>query len=259
MRARFDAGVTLFCATVFMSAIAAAQTPPAPQGGRGEGRGTPPPPMTNLQIFPKDAPRPEVVTAMQGFALALGVRCEHCHVDEGPGKQDFASDDKKTKTTARQMMVMTREINEKVPAAIGKSASEATRVQCVTCHRGVTIPKQLGDILIDADQTSGSEGAIAKYRELRKQYYGGMAYDFSENGLVIVGQRLIQANKPDDALALLQLNTEFYPQSARTYISMFQAYQRKNDTASAIKSLEKAVELDPQNAQAKRLLEQLKK
>jgi hypothetical protein len=252
-----DVVVIMFSATLIMSPIAAAQTPPATEG---RGNQPPPPPMTNLQIFPKDTPRPQVVTAMQGFALALGVRCEHCHVvDEGPGKQDFASDDKKTKTTARQMMVMTREINEKVPAAVGKSASEATRVQCVTCHRGVTIPKQLGDILIEAVQTSGSEGAIAKYRELRKQYYGGMAYDFSENGLVIIAQRLIQANKPDDALALLQLNTEFYPQSARTYISMFQAYQRKSDTASAIKSLEKAVELDPQNAQAKRMLEQLKK
>ena len=37
-----------------------------------------------------------------------------------------------------------------------------------------------------------------------------------------------------------------------------QAYARKNDTANAIKSYEKAVELDPNNQIAKRQLEQLK-
>jgi hypothetical protein len=37
-----------------------------------------------------------------------------------------------------------------------------------------------------------------------------------------------------------------------------QAQRAKNDTAAATKSLEKAVELDPQNAQLKRQLDQLK-
>ena len=74
-----------------------------------------------------------------------------------------------------------------------------------------------------------------------------------------MAQRLTAANKPDDAIAVLQANVEFYPQSSRTYLAMAQAYQRKSDTAGAIKSLEKAVELDPQNAQAKRMLDTLKK
>jgi Tfp pilus assembly protein PilF len=39
---------------------------------------------------------------------------------------------------------------------------------------------------------------------------------------------------------------------------MSQVQQRANDKDAAVKSLEKALELDPQNAQAKRLLEQLK-
>ena len=50
-----------------------------------------------------------------------------------------------------------------------------------------------------------------------------------------------------------------FPQSSRTYLVMAQAYQRKNDTAGAIRSLEKAIELDPQNGQAKRMLDTLKK
>ena len=69
----------------------------------------------------------------------------------------------------------------------------------------------------------------------------------------------INANRPDDAIALLQLNAEFYPKSSATYAVLGQAFTRKSDTANAIKSFEKAVELDPNNQNAKRQLDQLKK
>jgi predicted Zn-dependent protease len=74
-----------------------------------------------------------------------------------------------------------------------------------------------------------------------------------------VANPLIAANKPDDAIAWLNLNTEFYPKSSATYAALGQAYARKNDTANAIKNFEKAIELDPNNQAAKRQLEQLKK
>ena len=59
-------------------------------------------------------------------------------------------------------------------------------------------------------------------------------------------------------MAWLQLNLEYYPLSSRTYVGLSQAQQKKNDKDAAIKSLEKAIELDPQNAQTKRQLDQLK-
>jgi len=47
--------------------------------------------------------------------------------------------------------------------------------------------------------------------------------------------------------------------ASATYAALGQAYAKKNDTANAVKSFEKAVELDPNNQNAKRQLEQLKK
>jgi cytochrome c-type biogenesis protein CcmH/NrfG len=41
-------------------------------------------------------------------------------------------------------------------------------------------------------------------------------------------------------------------------VAFGQAYQRKNDKDNAVKSLEKATQLDPNNQQAKRMLDQLK-
>lgn len=222
----------------------------------------PPPPMTNLQIYPKDTPRAEVVATMQGFVQALGVQsaggCGYCHVGTAPAF-DFASDTKPAKTVARKMILMSREITAKLPEVTAKPAAEVTRLRCATCHRGVAIPKLLPDILADTAAKSGSPAAVQQYRELRARYYGGQSYDFSENALVAVATPLINTNKPDDAMTWLQLNAEFYPKSSATYAALGQAYAKKNDTPNAIKSFEKAVELDPANQNAKRQLEQLKK
>jgi len=234
---------------------ATAQTPAATTGGQPAQ-----PPMTNLQIIPKDTPRPQVVQAMQAIAASLGVQCNYCHVQEGRGgRNDFATDEKPTKKAARGMMLLTREINTKLPAAVTKSPEAATRVGCATCHRGVPIPKQITDIVTEAAANGGPTAGLAKFRELREKFYGGQSYDFSETGLLQVAQRANAASKADDALAYLQANLEYYPKSSRSYLLMSQIHDAKGDKTAAIKDLEKAVELDPNNAQAKMQLENLKK
>src|SRR4029453_789564 len=110
---------------------------------QGQPGGAPPPPPANLQVLAKDMPRPQVIQVMQTYTGALGVECNYCHEQEGRGgRNDFAADEKPTKKPAREMMKMTREINDKLPNLVGKAAGSATTVVCATCHRGVAIPKQ---------------------------------------------------------------------------------------------------------------------
>ena len=246
----------LALATLILSAsTAGAQQPPA-AGQRAGG----PPPMTNLQLFPKDTPREQVLASMQAFTQSLGVQCSYCHVFEGRGgRNDMASDEKPTKKAARGMMVLAREINSKLPEAVGKAADTTTRVGCATCHRGVPIPKQIADIVTDAAASGGATAGLAKFKDLRTQFYGGQSYDFSEGSLILIAQRANTANKADDALAYLNANIEYFPKSARTYVTMAQVKNAKGDKPGAIAALEKAVELDPNNAQAKAQLETLKK
>ena len=170
----------------------------------------------------------------------------------------MASDEKAPKKTARQMLVMARELNDKLPAIVSKSADVTTRVGCMTCHRGVPIPRTLTQVLAETVGAKGLDAAVAQFRDLRKQYFGAMAYDLSENGLIAMAQAATNADRADNALAWLNLNLEFYPTSSRTYVAMAQAHQKKNDKDAAVKALEKAVELDPNNAQAKQQLQQLK-
>jgi hypothetical protein len=244
----------------------AGRGPAAPAGGaaQGAGRGAQAPqPTKNLQVLPKEYTVQQVVPIMQGVAQALGVGCEHCHNFIAPGNpmNDFAADDKPEKNKGRVMMRMVTNINQTLVAQVGKPAADLVQVTCVTCHRGVPVPKQLVDIVVDLGnqaQGGGTAAAITKYRDLRKQFYGSQAYDFSDFTLFTAAQRANTANKPDDAIAYAQANLEFNPTSARSYQVMSQSYTRKMDTMNAIAMMEKAVAADPMNMQFQNQLNQLK-
>lgn len=188
---------------------------------------------------------------MEELSKALGVRCNYCHSAPRGGNEPEPK-----KEIARAMIAMTADLNAKIEQATGKPANEITRVECVTCHRGVPIPQPLSTILLRTIAQQGGAAAADQYRELRKQYFGRATYDFTEPALLQVVQRIIQG-RPDDALALLRMNLEFNPQSAKTYELIGFAYTRKSDDASAIANLQKSLELDPTNAMARGQLEQL--
>jgi tetratricopeptide (TPR) repeat protein len=188
----------------------------------------------------------------QEIAQSLGVTCGYCHTAErGSGKPEPKKD------IARQMMAMTRELNSRVQTATGKTAAEATQVTCITCHRGVPIPKQLSDIVMQTIKEKGVAAAAEQYRDLRKQFYGRQSYDFGEDVLLGIAQTLSNG-RPDDAIALLKLNLEFNPRSARSYAVMAFAYTRKLDDATAITYLEKSIEIDPNDGVVQGQLAQLK-
>jgi hypothetical protein len=279
-------GILGFCvltaSLVFVQQIQPAAQAPGGGGGAGAaaGRGGPPPP-TNLQVLPKDIPVPELQATMQGIAAGLGVQCTYCHVPPPPPpagaapaappaggaagrggrggapQLDFAADDKQEKKTARIMMKMVSTVNDTIGKEF-KSSSPVVKVECVTCHHGVAKPEQLSNILSKTMLTKGDGAVIAKYKELRTQYYGTMSYDFTEPVLNRLAQASLAGNKPDDALAFAKLNLEYYPKSAQSYVVMSQVHARKNDRAAAIKDLEEALKIEPDNMQAKRQLDQLK-
>ena len=266
---RFSTSLTLVGVLLVTVAISA-QAPQgggraggaAPQGqGGGRGGGPQVPAPKNLQFFPKDMTGQQILPIMQNFNAALGVNCTYCHNSEPPvdnPKNDFASDEKETKKKARVMLQLARDVNMKLQSEMGKPAAELTNVQCVTCHRGVAIPKQLAAIMTETATKEGVNKAIAQYNDLRKRYYGAQAYDFTDQTLFTAATQALAANKPDDAIAFAQTNLSYHANSARSYQVMSQAFQRKNDKDKAIQALEKAVDLDPMNQGFKNQLQHLK-
>ncbi|MEJ0007562.1 MAG: hypothetical protein WDM77_14660 [Steroidobacteraceae bacterium] len=153
---------------------------------------------------------------------------------------------------------------------LGKSAEQVVHVQCATCHHGMpSPPRQLTEVLSATAAKQNTAGAIAQFKDLRKKYYGGYVYDFSDGdvsdpaaprigGLGAYELQLIQAGKFDEALMWLKVSFEYYPKSATNWALTSVALQGKKDKAGAIKSAEKAVELAPQFPLIRGLLDQAK-
>jgi hypothetical protein len=186
-------------ATVLLSASLGAQTPAPAQGAAA------PVPAKNLQVLPKEWTTAQVLPVMRTIAAALGTECGHCHVWTAPGApgNDFPADVKPEKAKARVMLRMVMDINKTIGTEfpkLGKPASEIVQVQCVTCHRGQIIPKQLVDIVADTAAQSNATAAVAKYRDLRKEFYGTQSYDFGDTTLFDAATRAVAAGKFDDAI-----------------------------------------------------------
>jgi tetratricopeptide (TPR) repeat protein len=206
------------------------------------------------------APGGDRMMDMQEIAQGLGVKCEYCHAGQRTQPQAAPADGQRSPSRveiARAMIAMTRDLNQKILLATGKPASEATRVSCITCHRGVAIPGQLSDIIAKTALQKGPAAAVEQYRDLRTRYYGHQSYDFGEESLLTSAQVVVRA-KPAASIPLLQLNIEFYPQSVRSYAQIAFAYTRTLDDEAAIATLEKALEIEPDNGMIKGQLEQLK-
>jgi hypothetical protein len=221
----------------------------------------PPDSFTNLQVLPETIAPRELVATMRGFALGLGVRCHFCHVgEEGiPLSQfDFASDEKATKAKAREMLQMVKDINTKYLAALTDRPEPHVTVQCATCHRGQSRPLMLEDVLRQTIAQHGLDSAKAEYRSLRETYYGSYTYDFSELTLNLMAQSLADQQEIDNAIGMLELNEEFYPESAGVQFLMGEAYRAKGDREQAITRFERALELNPTFRQAQRRLDELR-
>jgi len=214
--------------------------------------------FTNLRVLPKNIPRPELVSVMRSYATALGVRCAHCHVRaDAPDLKgaDFASDSKQEKRTARLMMQMVRAINERHLAKLKRENS--VRVDCVTCHRGLASPRTLEADLSGVLESKGAEAAIARYRELRASSYGRGGYDFGEPTLNAIGERLLQRKQPAEALALLTLNREFYPDAPWLRFLLGETHRALGHREEAIAEYEKAIALDPGNPMPRKRLQDM--
>jgi len=216
----------------------------------------------NLQFYPKDMTRAEVVSEMRHFSFALGVRCSHCHVrqPEGSGLSglDFPNDDNPNKDKARFMLRMMETINDELLPGLSDRDDPAVEVTCKTCHRGTAKPRILSQELLLAAHEGGGEAAVEKFQELRENYDNSGAYDFGEWETNTVAERLAAADQHQDAITVYRMNAELFPESASIWAGIGESYEALEDIPSAIEAYEKGLSIDSRRRDIQANLARLK-
>jgi hypothetical protein len=99
----------------------------------------------NLKVLPKNIAKDDLDAVMKHFTVALGVKCNFCHIrNEDNTGFDFASDNNNHKKIARDMMKMTKKINRKFfDVKDEKNLNINLEVTCYTCHSGKAHPPEI--------------------------------------------------------------------------------------------------------------------
>lgn len=104
----------------------------------------------------------------------------------------------------------------------------------------------------------GPEGAIALYNEMQSEDALGLKLDVSEGQLNSLGYRLLGDNKLNEAIEIFKFVVSEYRESYNAYDSLGEAYMAAGEKALAINNYEKSLELNPENENAKLMLDKLR-
>jgi tetratricopeptide (TPR) repeat protein len=113
------------------------------------------------------------------------------------------------------------------------------------------------------DQTIIMEKQGKTWRILRQHTVMKTSYQLNEAnieaGLNTQGLKLLELKKFDEAIKVLTLNTELFPNSFNTWDSLAEAYMAKGETHIATGFYKKSIQLNPDNNHAKAMIEQMAK
>jgi CubicO group peptidase (beta-lactamase class C family) len=110
-------------------------------------------------------------------------------------------------------------------------------------------------VVTEAFDHGGADSAVRAYHALRARY---PAIAFEEDQLNALGYQLMATGRIEAAIVAFRLNVEAYPRSANTWDSLAEAYMNHGDKALAIENYERSLALNPENANAVKMLSKLR-
>jgi len=119
----------------------------------------------------------------------------------------------------------------------------------------MTGAESASNVLAAAIEAGGREAAVAKLTEARAT--GSDEYYFLEAEFNALGYRYLGEEEFDDAIAVFEMNAGMYPDSWNVYDSLGEALMRRGQHDLAIRNYNKSIELNPENENGKRMLEEI--
>ncbi|RYY54453.1 MAG: class A beta-lactamase-related serine hydrolase [Chitinophagaceae bacterium] len=96
------------------------------------------------------------------------------------------------------------------------------------------------------------------YKELKRTAAEEYAFE-SETTLNEIGYGFLGQNRVDDAICVFEFNTTLFPRSGNVFDSLGEAWYKKANKPKALLNYKRAVELDPGNETAQRIVRELSK
>jgi hypothetical protein len=115
--------------------------------------------------------------------------------------------------------------------------------------------KSVIDTMMNLILNKNVKAAIRAYNSLKDNYEND--YNFKETQLNTLGYQLLQAGMKKEAIEILKLNVEQFPDSFNVYDSLGEAYMTNGDKDLAVKNYKKSLAINPKNDNAKKMLQQL--
>lgn len=108
--------------------------------------------------------------------------------------------------------------------------------------------------MVTALEAGDAVEALKRYRAIGDTTLAS----FIERTVNTQGYRKLRAGDLDGALRTFRLNTEYFPDAWNTWDSLAEAYMTLGDDEKAIQYYEKSLELNPDNRNARRMLERIR-
>jgi hypothetical protein len=142
---------------------------------------------------------------------------------------------------------------EDVTMLLNEAAEQEFNIDALPYYGPPKIPVFV--VLLEEEKENGIESAIRLYHELKEESPDD--YDFSESQLNNLGYGLMHGGKLNEALTIFELNIEMFPDAFNTYDSYAEAWMVSGDYKKAIVYYNKSLELNPDNTNATRMLEEI--
>ena len=104
-------------------------------------------------------------------------------------------------------------------------------------------------------EAKGIDSTLKLYEALKKKGFPG--FYVSEAQINMVGYKFMNELKTREAIEVLKINTELYPESSNVYDSLGEACMNNGDRERAITNYKKSLELNPKNENATEMLKKL--
>jgi tetratricopeptide (TPR) repeat protein len=117
-------------------------------------------------------------------------------------------------------------------------------------------PPQSIEEVLTASLSKGIDGLMAAY----KAYLNDPTHKFQsdpERQLNALGYKLLSARRIADAISIFEVNARTHPDSWNAYDSLGEAYANALDKEHALKAYRRSLELNPENAGAKQMIERI--